>query len=456
MPDGAAGVGGTVPSVLAGERWRWFGHPVFLAAVAVLAVNDHVLKARYGTWWTGKSSDVAGLVVVGMAAAAVLGVRRGLVVVGAAFSLLKIVPGVAEAAAPVLGGETLRDVTDLLALAVLLPLGWWLEHRRPAGAGPVVAPSGSTPTERRMPRATAAVAVVGATVAVFAGTATSCEPDDGVVQIVVDGSTVYAGIDRYRGPTSWARSGDGGRTWTRTDRPSVVPAEPAEPLTGPGQTPGYDPPLGPTRACLDDGTCFEVDPRERIRRIDPDGTEVEDLDLSRWELGVCGGVDGAFESIGIVELQGREVPIASLGDGGVVVRGADGQWQQYDVLDAGSPPKRIDRVPSVVGLAVNGLLVVAIGVIGAVRRWPSWVAGVAITGLIWLTMAGLFVLSFGSLVLPLAGVVIVTVLNAALGVIVGRSTLFDRRPPPPPGPWGPPDAWGLPAPPPPPPGGWRF
>jgi hypothetical protein len=36
-------------------------HPAIVAAIAVLVINDHVLKARFGTWWTGKLSDVAGL-----------------------------------------------------------------------------------------------------------------------------------------------------------------------------------------------------------------------------------------------------------------------------------------------------------------------------------------------------------------------------------------------------------
>ncbi|WIG94646.1 hypothetical protein [Myxococcus sp. SDU36] len=36
-------------------------HPITLAAVALLILNDHVLKAQWPSWWTGKLSDVAGL-----------------------------------------------------------------------------------------------------------------------------------------------------------------------------------------------------------------------------------------------------------------------------------------------------------------------------------------------------------------------------------------------------------
>jgi hypothetical protein len=37
-------------------------HPVPLAAIALLVLNDHVFKARWPGWVTGKLSDVAGLV----------------------------------------------------------------------------------------------------------------------------------------------------------------------------------------------------------------------------------------------------------------------------------------------------------------------------------------------------------------------------------------------------------
>jgi hypothetical protein len=36
-------------------------HPLVLGALALLILNDHVLKAAYPGWWTGKLSDVAGL-----------------------------------------------------------------------------------------------------------------------------------------------------------------------------------------------------------------------------------------------------------------------------------------------------------------------------------------------------------------------------------------------------------
>lgn len=40
----------------------WLLSPWVLGAVALLALNDHVLKRSYGNWWTGKLSDAAGMV----------------------------------------------------------------------------------------------------------------------------------------------------------------------------------------------------------------------------------------------------------------------------------------------------------------------------------------------------------------------------------------------------------
>lgn len=38
-------------------------HPVAAGSLVLLALNDRVLKEEYGTWWTGKLSDCAGMVV---------------------------------------------------------------------------------------------------------------------------------------------------------------------------------------------------------------------------------------------------------------------------------------------------------------------------------------------------------------------------------------------------------
>ena len=55
-------------------------HPLALAALALLVLNDHQLKSAYPGWCTGKLSDVAGLAVFPLLVAAggeLIGLWRG-------------------------------------------------------------------------------------------------------------------------------------------------------------------------------------------------------------------------------------------------------------------------------------------------------------------------------------------------------------------------------------------
>ncbi|MEU7914011.1 hypothetical protein, partial [Microbispora bryophytorum] len=56
----------------------WLGHPATLTAIAVLLVNDHLLKRLWPGMVTGKLSDVAGMLVAPplLALAAALAVQR--------------------------------------------------------------------------------------------------------------------------------------------------------------------------------------------------------------------------------------------------------------------------------------------------------------------------------------------------------------------------------------------
>lgn len=85
-------------------------HPVLLIALLILIVNDHVLKAAYPGWLTGKLSDFTGLVVFPLMLLSVLDLvlgalrRRSSVVVavvligsGAVFAVIQINPAAAEA-----------------------------------------------------------------------------------------------------------------------------------------------------------------------------------------------------------------------------------------------------------------------------------------------------------------------------------------------------------------------
>jgi len=144
-------------------------HPVPLAAVALLILNDHVLKMRWPGWVTGKLSDVAGLVFFPLLLDALVARlpftrslpperRVGACVIATAvvFAAVKTWAPATEAYQVGLGllqwpfqiigarlrGEApsgphwvslVRDPTDLAALPFLV-VPWLLERRRAAGA----------------------------------------------------------------------------------------------------------------------------------------------------------------------------------------------------------------------------------------------------------------------------------------------------------------------------------
>ncbi len=128
---------GTMRAALA-----WLAHPVSVVALAVLVLNDHVLKQAYGTWWTGKLSDVAGLVffpalvavtIAGIGSVTGLAVSRpdlaAVAVAGLGFVWVKATVVGAAVASAVLSGlagpSVIRaDVTDLLALPALGLAAW--------------------------------------------------------------------------------------------------------------------------------------------------------------------------------------------------------------------------------------------------------------------------------------------------------------------------------------------
>ncbi len=118
--------------------------PLFWAALALLVLNDHVLKGAgvLPGWLTGKLSDFAGLLVAPVLLSAMLRARTervraaAFVLVAGWFTAVKLVPAAAGAsvalAASVGLDWTIRvDSTDLIALSVL-PLAWHVaSHRGP-------------------------------------------------------------------------------------------------------------------------------------------------------------------------------------------------------------------------------------------------------------------------------------------------------------------------------------
>ncbi|MGN8245937.1 hypothetical protein ACTHAM_003066 [Cellulomonas soli] len=211
----------------------WLLHPVTCVALVLLLVNDHLLKGRVGTWWTGKASDVAWLVVVppllavaltALAAAA----RRqhddprrasqgwatvSLASTGIVFVLVKSTQVAADAASAVLTAVAgpslvLADPTDLLMVPALA-VAWGVARATMTGERPSRRPR--VPSTMRW--------LVVLPVAVLATAATSQVLPEGTRDVTVVDGVVLVQDD------AWYSSADGTH-WSPFD--GTPPAERAD------------------------------------------------------------------------------------------------------------------------------------------------------------------------------------------------------------------------------------
>ncbi|WP_448629864.1 hypothetical protein [Cellulomonas soli] len=190
-------------------------------ALVLLLVNDHLLKGWLGSWWTGKASDLAWLVVAPALLAVALTTlaavtarphpdqRRAtrdwatvsLAVTGIVFVLVKSSEFAARAASAVLTAVAgpslvLADPTDLLTLPALV-VAWAVARATMTGERP-----------RRRPRVPSTVRLlVVLPVAVLATAATSQVLPEGTRDVVVSGGVVFVQDD------AWYYSHDGSG-WT--------------------------------------------------------------------------------------------------------------------------------------------------------------------------------------------------------------------------------------------------
>jgi hypothetical protein len=185
-------------------------HPVCLAALGLLLLNDHVFRRAWPSWWTGKLGDAAWLLFAPFALAAGLAwlppLRRAgrerLVfplafgLTGVCFGALKLLPGLLgvamRSASTVLRTPlSLRaDPTDLLALPAL-GLGLFLWRTTPAA--PLRRPAG--------------LALLP--VAALLTLANAAMPDPGILCLASQDGQIIAAA----GYAAFA-SQDGGRSWS--------------------------------------------------------------------------------------------------------------------------------------------------------------------------------------------------------------------------------------------------
>lgn len=334
-----------------GGRAGWLARPWFFAAVALLALNDHVFKAAWPGWVTGKLSDFAGLVVVGTLVSVLLGRPWGTLAAGVGFLALKTVPGVAELAAPLLGGVTRRDPSDLIALAVLAALWWAL---------------GATPEPTSLRRGWSALGLIAA---VLATTATS----QGMPHYVSLGSAagaIYASVDPGDGFADvYLVSTDGGRTWTTVPRESARTSS-VDWETSPGE-------LERSRqVCAADATCFRLsyDTTTHSTRVE------RSVDGSLWQLdGVWVRGYGYTDDLAI-DTAAPDRVVALGPDRTVFARHSGGTWVQVDLAPFAVPPQWQRSVAGALGspIGVIAMFGLALILILLLAPWTGvrWVLGV--------------------------------------------------------------------------------
>lgn len=417
-------------------------HPTLAVALAVLVLNDHVLKDLWPGLVTGKLSDIAGVFVVAVVASALTGRRSvGLGLTAIGFVALKLSATVAVAAAPVLGGVTRQDPTDLLALAAL-PLA--ARHvRATSRPDPPGREAGAGPVSRQDLERVLMLVLLGTTS--LAVTATSCLEHPGVQHIGEDGDGVYALVGVGTDSTDSYRSTDGGRTWS-PGGPAARGREPAS-----------------AEACLSDGRCFRVVDHERVS-VRPDGGTWETAfeftpeEIRRMERRTdgCSGrgdVRELFDSVAVVGRGGAdgggaagggtdagtdEVVLVSMATQGVLrFDPATGEWTRHGVGPTGPLDLYGPRWLAWLGWApVAGLVLTPLLMVFFLVRDPTarlrriLAAAVALLVLGIVVVGALFAVAFGRPDYADFGIGLTVITLVVLGVTVAVMAPRGRSPSP--------------------------
>ncbi|MGD9101443.1 MAG: sialidase family protein, partial [Anaerolineae bacterium] len=323
--------------------FRGLKHPLTLASIGLLLLNDHVLKATAPSPLTGKLSDLAGLFFFPFLLAAVLSLpldrlrvsprRTATLAFGLTslwFTLIKTWPwanALTVAALTRLLGPSVQivlDPTDLLALVVLWP-AWrlWIHLERPSPL---------------KPPGKAAYLALG--VASLAMLATSCD-ESSVERVMVFEQSVYADL----GYDSIARSDNGGQTWTRIRDFEDMPGQILQQLDRRAQL--------PIIVCDPENTqtCYRVTGTEQVQGSQDGGQTwkvVWQVPWGRREFierfagtQICGTKsDLAPRDLVLLSQEEGAWLFAAMGNEGVLVRTPQGAWRRYGVFAASPTPYR--------------------------------------------------------------------------------------------------------------------
>lgn len=309
---------------------RVLASPVFVLALVVLVLNDHVLKQAWPGLVTGKLSDVAGLAVAPLLLAVPLcafGVRRPVPVAigltGLGFVLAKTSVAGAEATSAVwslTGVPTLirADVTDLVALPAL-GVAWWVDRR--------VRRSPDVPWRRAVALATG-MAILP--IAVLATAATSCAERAGISDVArVEGD--FPGRPRQV-EQRLVLSGDFYDSYT-IDSTRTVNREHVELSAEDQAVPEQCDPTDPDECwrILHDGVGVEHSVDGGMTWASEIDLTDDDIEALREEIGEDCGDEPRVETsdLGILSTGGEPLVVLPIELGGAFIREEDARWQLY-------------------------------------------------------------------------------------------------------------------------------
>jgi hypothetical protein len=294
-----------LPSIDLYMRYTWLCHPVTVAGVIVLLVNDHLLKQAWPGFVTGKLSDVAGLVVAPALLALLLWRRADLaatILTGVLFALVKTTETGAEIAShawTLVAGPSrvLADPTDLLALPALA-LAWWVRRR--------TLTAGSSARWR---------IIVTMPLAVLAVTATGGATGPPVAHSVKVDETGRITVYAHYG-TTWI-SQDDGKSWSE---------ESVE---------GFEPPRTAKCVQYQATRCYRVvSGRMAVEQSDDGGVtwgpswSLSSDDLERLERRYGGATGLASSALDVRARPGGHVVVVANGVDGIMIRDEAGTWRR--------------------------------------------------------------------------------------------------------------------------------
>jgi hypothetical protein len=402
------------------------GHPISLALIGLLLVNDHLLKPLAPSVLTGKASDFAGLFFFPYLLAAFLSlVERAIsrlwggrsrarwseshsagkieifstIATGLLFAIVKVIPAVNAAANDLLArvsGLPVRiayDPSDLVALLALAPSIALLVSVKPTPA----------PSVRR-----SLVALSMASLAVIA--TSPCPPEQPVTHLVSTEQGVYALATAWDPISSAYLSPDQGRTWEYRE-PETLPASILAVATDPVKLPKI------VCAPAQDQVCYRITGEERLE-VSGDGGRTWQIAWSvpasrraymarvasgYGRLLACGkDIDLRADDIVVVGEGQDHIAIVAQGNEGVLRgRYGDAEWDRIGVGWTEPTPMRGDLGDLLPPMIISGESVAALVVATAVfilfsvmawrrldpggehpekgrRRRSPWVVGIAV------------------------------------------------------------------------------